>query len=81
MSSPLTFDDKVDSAVHAAFTALGLSVENHVPVADILNGYLTDIFGRLVTSDEDEGDGEPDWSPTSTANLPSSLRTEHEDRT
>lgn len=50
-----TFDDKVDNAVHAAFTALGLSVATHFGLACRLNDFITQEFQFVVTDDEGEG--------------------------
>lgn len=52
-----TFDDKVDAAVHAAFTALGLSVASHMELAYRLNDFITQEFQFLVTDEEDGPDG------------------------
>ena len=54
-----TFDDKVDTAVHAAFTALGLSVANQMDLAIRLNDFITQEF-QFVVSDDDEGDDHMD---------------------
>lgn len=50
-----TFDDKVDSAVHAAFTALGLSVATNFGLACRLNDFITQEF-QFVVTDDDEGE-------------------------
>lgn len=50
-----TFDDKVDSAVHAAFTALGLSVAARFGLACRLNDFITQEL-QFVVTDDDEGE-------------------------
>lgn len=49
----MTVDDKVDSAVHAALYALGLSAETCPDLADSLNDWLTEQAEFYVTDDED----------------------------
>ncbi|RWR28764.1 hypothetical protein D2T29_16240 [Sinirhodobacter populi] len=51
-----TFDDKVDAAVHVAFTALALSVAIHMELAYRLNDFITQEFQFAVSGDEDELD-------------------------
>lgn len=50
-----TFDDMVDSAVHAAFAALGLSVATNFGLACRLNDFITQEF-QFVVTDDDEGE-------------------------
>lgn len=54
-----TFDQKVDSAVHVAFTALGLSVANHMDLAYRLNDFITQEFRNVVSDDGDDGEALP----------------------
>ena len=50
-----TIDDKIDNAVHAAFMAMGLSVENNVNFAMMLNEWLYQHAPQYITDDiEDE---------------------------
>lgn len=50
-----TIEEKVDAAVHAAFMALGLSVERCPDFADSLNDWLSEQAPRYITDDtEDE---------------------------
>lgn len=51
-----TIEDKVDDAVHAAFQALGLSVETCPDFADSLNDWLSEQAPSYVTDDADEGE-------------------------
>lgn len=51
-----TFDEKVDTAVHVAFMALGLSVPTRFELAMRLNDFITQEFRLIVTDDDDEGD-------------------------
>ncbi|WP_140846722.1 hypothetical protein [Paracoccus sp. FO-3] len=51
-----SFDEKVDSAVHVAFTALGLSVGNHMDLACRLNDFITQEFQFTVSDDDDDDD-------------------------
>jgi hypothetical protein len=51
-----TFDDKVDSAVHAAFAALGLSVAPNFDLAYRLNDFITQEFQFVVTDDDEDED-------------------------
>lgn len=60
-----SFDEKVDSAVHVAFTALGLSVANHLELAYRLNDFITQEFRYVVS---DDGDDEVDQSAAATDN-------------
>ena len=49
-----TVDEKIDAAVHAALYAMGLSVENHIDLAEKLNAHIYLIFGALLTDDSEE---------------------------
>jgi hypothetical protein len=49
-----SFDEKVDDAVHAALTALGLSAELCPDTADLLNDAITEIAYNVVTDDEED---------------------------
>jgi hypothetical protein len=49
-----TFDDKVDTAVHVAFIALGLSVATHMELAMRLNDFITQEFQFVVTDDDED---------------------------
>lgn len=41
-----SIDEKIDNAVHAAMRELGLSVETHTKIAELINDALTGIvFG------------------------------------
>ncbi|MFT4148610.1 MAG: hypothetical protein QM656_00310 [Paracoccaceae bacterium] len=51
-----TFDEKVDTAVHVAFEALGLSVGTNIELAYRLNDFITQEF-QFTVSDDDEDDG------------------------
>lgn len=51
-----SFDEKVDSAVHVAFTALGLSVGNNMELACRLNDFITQEFQFTVSDDGDDDD-------------------------
>ena len=46
-----TYDEKIDSAVHAALTALGLSAVNVPDLADVLNDAIYDACHPYVTDD------------------------------
>jgi hypothetical protein len=48
-----TVEEKVDDAVHAAITALGLSVATCPDLADSLNDWLSEQVPEYIT-DEDE---------------------------
>lgn len=50
-----TFDEKVDTAVHAAFMALGLSVATNMELAIGLNDFITQQFQFVVSDDDDDG--------------------------
>ncbi|MDQ2067183.1 hypothetical protein Q9295_12440 [Xinfangfangia sp. CPCC 101601] len=50
-----TFDEKVDTAVYAAFMALGLSVATNMELAIRLNDFITQEFQFVVC--DDDGDG------------------------
>ena len=56
-----TFDEKVDTAVYAAFMALGLPVATNMELAIRLNDFITQEFQFAVTGDDDDepGDGAP----------------------
>lgn len=54
-----TFDEKVDSAVHVAFTALGLSVANHLELAYRLNDFITQELRNVVSDDGDDDEAQP----------------------
>lgn len=58
-----TFDDKVDLAVHAAFTALGLAVASHMELAYRLNDFITQEFQFLVGDDDDPAFGDEKLDP------------------
>jgi len=47
-----TYDDKIDEAVHAALTELGLSVENNMAFAIELHDHLYTSCVDIVTDDE-----------------------------
>jgi len=47
-----TLDEKVDTAVHVAMEALGLSVEGDADTASILNDFIYNLCHDIVTSDE-----------------------------
>ena len=51
-----TFDEKIDDATHAAMGAVGLSPERCPDTADMINDFLSDILGELVTGDDEEDD-------------------------
>ncbi len=51
-----TFDEKVDTAVHVAFGALGLSVGANIDLAYRLNDFITQEF-KFAVSDDDEAEG------------------------
>lgn len=53
-----TFDDKVDTAVYAAFMALGLSVATKMELAIRLNDFITQEFQFVVSDDDDVDDGD-----------------------
>lgn len=56
-----TYDEKVDTAVHVAFAALGLSVGNNMELAYRLNDFITQEFQYVVTGDDDDQpSAEPD---------------------
>ena len=46
-----TVEEKIDAAVHAAFMAMGLSVENNIALAERLNDAITDIVDGYITGD------------------------------
>lgn len=50
-----TFDEKVDTAVYAAFMALGLSVATNMELAIRLNDFITKDFQFVVSDDDDDG--------------------------
>ena len=50
-----TFDEKVDTAVYAAFMALGLSVATNMELAIRLNDFITQEFQFVVSDDDDNG--------------------------
>ncbi len=50
-----TFDEKVDTAVYAAFMALGLSVATNMELAIRLNDFITQEFQFVVSDDDDDG--------------------------
>ena len=47
-----TFDDKTDDATHAAFTALGLRVEDYPKTADTLHDAIAGLFGAIEARDK-----------------------------
>lgn len=49
-----TVEDKVDTAVHVALEALGLSVENCPDLADSLNDWLSEQAPLYITDDDEE---------------------------
>lgn len=49
-----TVDEKIDSAVHAAMTALGLSAAMCPDTADALNDAIGGIARNIITDDDDE---------------------------
>ena len=49
-----TVDEKIDAAVHAAFMAMGLSVENAPYLADKLNDWLTANAASYISDDTDD---------------------------
>jgi len=51
-----TFDEKVDTAVYAAFMALGLSVATNMELAIRLNAFITQEFQFVVSDDDDDDD-------------------------
>lgn len=53
-----TVDEKIDNAVHAAFMAMGLSVETCSDFADSLNDFLTQEAPAYITDDSEERDEE-----------------------
>lgn len=61
-----TFEDKVDDAVHAAFTAFGLTVGNHMDLAYRLNDFITQGFQFIA---RDEGDRPADDPPEDSAEV------------
>ena len=50
-----TFDEKVDTAVYAAFMALGVSVATNMELAIRLNDFITQEFQFVVSDDDDNG--------------------------
>ena len=50
-----TFDEKVDTAVDAAFMALGLPVPTNMELAVRLNDFITQEFQFVVSDDDDNG--------------------------
>lgn len=50
-----TFDEKVDTAVYAAFMALGLPVATNMELAIRLNDFITQEFQFVVSDDDDNG--------------------------
>ena len=50
-----TFDEKVDTAVDAAFMALGLPVATNMELAVRLNDFITQEFQFVVSDDDDNG--------------------------
>ncbi|WP_041528429.1 hypothetical protein [Paracoccus aminophilus] len=50
-----TFDEKVDTAVYAAFMALGLSVATNMELAIRLNDFITQEFQFVASDDDDNG--------------------------
>ena len=50
-----TFDEKVDTAVYAAFMALGLPVATNMELAIRLNDFITQEFQFVVSDDGDNG--------------------------
>ncbi|NPD15102.1 hypothetical protein HOY34_07790 [Xinfangfangia sp. D13-10-4-6] len=57
-----TFDEKVDTAVHVAFEALGLSVGANIDLAYRLNDFITQEF-QFVLSDDDADEDVGDITP------------------
>ena len=51
-----TFDEKVDTAVDAAFMALGLSVATNMELAIRLNDFITEEFQFIVSDDDSDDD-------------------------
>lgn len=49
-----TFDEKVDDAVYAAMTALGISPALCPDTADLLNDAISEIARNVVTDDEED---------------------------
>ena len=50
-----TFDEKVDTAVYAAFMALDLPVATNMELAIRLNDFITQGFQFVVSDDDDNG--------------------------
>lgn len=50
-----TFDEKVDTAVYAAFMALSLSVATNMELAIRLNDFITQEFQFVVSDDDSDG--------------------------
>lgn len=57
------FDEKVDTAVYAAFMALGLSVATNMELAIRLNDFITQEFQFVVSDDDDNGGATPAGGP------------------
>lgn len=65
-----TVDEKIDSAVHAAMTALGLSVANCPDTADALNDAIGGIARNIITDDDDDEDDTPSFGSFMGITLP-----------
>jgi hypothetical protein len=49
-----TVEDKIDAAVHAAFMAMGLSVERNISLACELADWLHENTKNILTYDEED---------------------------